>query len=152
MISYLWKWKSFSCVQLCNPMDYTVHGILQARILMWVAIPFSRGSSQSRDRTQVFSLLGNTQKSHLKKFQSKMPSFKRWKILFYFKITMDIYIYIMWHISEIVDILVLLLTSVNFDVKEIKTTLSGSIALVNSISKSQLYFFCFQNFAINFCD
>ena len=31
---------------LCNPMDYTVHAILQARILEWVAIPFSRGSSQ----------------------------------------------------------------------------------------------------------
>ena len=34
-------------------MNYTVHGILQARILEWVAIPFSRGSSQPRDRTQV---------------------------------------------------------------------------------------------------
>ena len=32
-----------------NPMDYTVHGILQARILEWVAIPFSTGSSQPRD-------------------------------------------------------------------------------------------------------
>ena len=31
---------------LCKPMDYTVHGILQARILEWVAVPFSRGSSQ----------------------------------------------------------------------------------------------------------
>ena len=31
---------------LCDPVDYTVHGILQARILEWVAIPFSRGSSQ----------------------------------------------------------------------------------------------------------
>ena len=30
---------------LCNPMDYIVHGILQARILEWVAVPFSRGSS-----------------------------------------------------------------------------------------------------------
>ena len=37
----------------CNPMDYTVHEILQARILEWVAFPFSRGSSQPRDRTQV---------------------------------------------------------------------------------------------------
>ena len=37
----------------CDPMDYTVHGILQARILQWVVIPFSRGSSQPRDRTQV---------------------------------------------------------------------------------------------------
>ena len=48
-----WKWKSLSRVQLCNPMDYTVHGILQARILEWVAFPFSRGSSQPRDQTQV---------------------------------------------------------------------------------------------------
>ena len=38
-----------SCLTLCNPMDYTVHGILQPRILEWVAIPFSRGSSQPRD-------------------------------------------------------------------------------------------------------
>ena len=41
------------CLTLCNPMDYTVHGILQARILEWGAYPFSRGSSQPRDRTQV---------------------------------------------------------------------------------------------------
>ena len=34
-------------------MDYTVHEILQARILEWVAFPFSRGSSQPRDRTEV---------------------------------------------------------------------------------------------------
>ena len=38
-----------SCPVLCDPMDYTVHGILQARILEWVVIPFSRGSSQPRD-------------------------------------------------------------------------------------------------------
>ena len=38
-----------SCPTLCDPMDYTVHGILQARILDWVAVPFSRGSSQSKD-------------------------------------------------------------------------------------------------------
>ena len=31
------------CLMLCDPMDYTVHGILQARILEWVAIPFSKG-------------------------------------------------------------------------------------------------------------
>ena len=40
------------CPTLCDPMDYTVHGILQARILEWVAVPFSRESSQPRDRTQ----------------------------------------------------------------------------------------------------
>ena len=43
-------------VQFCDPMDYTVHGILQSRILEWVAFPFSRGSSQPRDLTQVSTL------------------------------------------------------------------------------------------------
>ena len=38
---------------LCDPRDYTVCGILQARILECVAFPFSRGSSQPKDRTQV---------------------------------------------------------------------------------------------------
>ena len=37
-----------SCPTLCDPMDYTVHGILQARILEWVAFPCSRGSSRPR--------------------------------------------------------------------------------------------------------
>ena len=49
-ILYLMKVKvARSCTTLCDPMDYTVHGILQARILEWVAFPFSRGSSQPRD-------------------------------------------------------------------------------------------------------
>ena len=38
-----WKWKSLSPVRLCDPMECTVHEILQARILEWVAFPFSRG-------------------------------------------------------------------------------------------------------------
>ena len=46
------------CLILCSPTDYSspgsfVHGILQARVLEWVAMPFSRGSSQLRDRTCV---------------------------------------------------------------------------------------------------
>ena len=47
-----------SCPTLCDPMDCIVHGILQARILEWVAFPFSRGSSQPRDRTQVSHIAG----------------------------------------------------------------------------------------------
>ena len=47
-----------SCPTLCDPMDYTVHGILQARILVWVAFPFSRGSAQPTDRTQVSCIAG----------------------------------------------------------------------------------------------
>ena len=49
-----------SCLTLCNPMDYrvppgsSVHGILQARILEWVAVPSSRVSSPPRDQTCVF--------------------------------------------------------------------------------------------------
>ena len=46
------------CPTLLDPMDCIVHGILQARILEWVAFPFSRGSSQPRDRTQVFRVAG----------------------------------------------------------------------------------------------
>ena len=46
------------CLTLCNPMAYTVHGILQARILEWVAFPFSRGSSQPRNWTQVSCIVG----------------------------------------------------------------------------------------------
>ena len=52
-----------SCPTLCNPMDCSpsgssVRGILQARILGWVAIPFSRGSSQPRDQIQVSNIVG----------------------------------------------------------------------------------------------
>ena len=47
-----------SCPTLGNPMDSRVHGILQARILEWVAVPFSRGSSQPRDQTQVSRIAG----------------------------------------------------------------------------------------------
>ena len=43
---------------LCDPMGCTVHGILQARILEWVAFPFSGGSSQPGDRTQVSHITG----------------------------------------------------------------------------------------------
>ena len=57
-----WKWKKVkvaqSCPILCDPMDYTLHEILQARILEWVAFPFSRGSSQPRDQTQVSHIAG----------------------------------------------------------------------------------------------
>ena len=38
-----------SCPAFCDPMDYTVHGILQARILEWITVPFSRGSFQLGD-------------------------------------------------------------------------------------------------------
>ena len=47
------------CPTLCNLMDYIVHGILQVRILEWVAFPFSRGSSQPRDQTQVSHTAGS---------------------------------------------------------------------------------------------
>ena len=51
------------CPTLCDPMDCKrpgsfVHGILQARILKWVTIPFSRGSSQPRDWTGDFRIAG----------------------------------------------------------------------------------------------
>ena len=58
-----WMLIAQSCPTPYNPMDCSppsspVHGIIQARILEWVAIPFSRGSSQPRDRTQVSCTAG----------------------------------------------------------------------------------------------
>ena len=52
-----------SCLTLCDPMDCSlpsssVHGILQAKVLEWVAVSFSRGSSQPRDQTQVSHTAG----------------------------------------------------------------------------------------------
>ena len=46
------------CPTLCDPMDCTVHEILQARILEWVAFSFSRGSFQPRDGSQVSLIAG----------------------------------------------------------------------------------------------
>ena len=68
------------CPTLCDPMDYTIHGILQARMLEWVAIRFSRGSSGPRNRTRVSciagrfftgreSLKGSTEEDLIKMFQ-----------------------------------------------------------------------------------
>ena len=53
-----------SCLTLCDPMDCSppgssVHGILQARIVEWVAISFPRGSSQSREEKVVFKSMKN---------------------------------------------------------------------------------------------
>ena len=47
-----------SCPTLCNPLNYTVRGILQARILKWVAVSFSRGSSQPKNQTYVSHISG----------------------------------------------------------------------------------------------
>ena len=63
LLDYVWFVKGkvkFAqlCLTLCEPVDYRVHGILQTRILEWVAFPFSRGSSQPRGRTQVPCIAG----------------------------------------------------------------------------------------------
>ena len=64
---YIWKSSVSashkSCPTLCNPRDCgppgsSIHGILQARMLQWVAIPTSRGSSWLRDWTRVFGIAG----------------------------------------------------------------------------------------------
>ena len=57
------KLLSQSCPTLCDPMDcspprFSIHWIFQAKVLEWVAISFSRGSSRPRDRTQVSHIAG----------------------------------------------------------------------------------------------
>ena len=69
------------CPTLCNSTDYTVHGIVQARILQWVAIPFSRGSSQPRSSTLADSLPAEPQ-GKLPQIQNleirRYPESSRW--------------------------------------------------------------------------
>ena len=49
---------ALSCPMVGDPMDYTVHGIIQDRILEWLAFPYSRGSSQPRDQAQASHIEG----------------------------------------------------------------------------------------------
>ena len=64
--SHVWMWEVLvtqSCLTLCDPVDYSppgsfVHGILLARVLEWVAIPFSRGSSWPSNRSWVSCITG----------------------------------------------------------------------------------------------
>ena len=73
------------CPTLCNPVDcslpgFSVHGILQARILEWVTISFSRGSSRPRDRTRISHIGGRrfnlwaTRKAHIAKLLQSCPT------------------------------------------------------------------------------
>ena len=71
-----------------DPLDYIVHGILQARILEWVAFPFSRGSYQPRNQTRVSSIAGgfftNWAIREAKSYGSSI--FKFWSISILFSI------------------------------------------------------------------
>ena len=78
-----------SCPTLCDPMDCSppgssVHGIFQARVLEWVAISFSRGSSRPRDRTWVSLIAGGcftdwaTREAH-QTWQSPRKNLRSWK-------------------------------------------------------------------------
>ena len=62
LISHVTEWNEVkvtqSCPTLCDSMDCIVYGILQARILEWVTFPFSKGSSQPRNRTGVSCIAG----------------------------------------------------------------------------------------------
>ena len=82
------KWKLLSCVQLFETpwAPCTVHGTLQARILEWVAVPFSRRSSQPRDWTQVshiaadkFSISWATKEAQLTKGAHEHLNIKKLK-------------------------------------------------------------------------
>ena len=64
-------------------MDYTVSGILQARVLEWVAFPISRRSSQPRDQTQVSRIAGQVlyQLSHRVVEKPIKVIFKKWHVV-----------------------------------------------------------------------
>ena len=72
------------CLTLCDPMDWSplgssVQGIVQTRILEWVAIPFSRGSSRPRDQIQVSCIAGRFFTIWATKEPNKCPDKKRYQ-------------------------------------------------------------------------
>ena len=81
-----------SCLTLCNPVDcslpgFSVHGILQARTLEWVAISFSRGSSPPRDQTRVsriggrrFNLWATRRRWQFSSWAGKIPWWREWQL------------------------------------------------------------------------
>ena len=86
------KVKSLSCIRLCDPMDCnlpgsSIHGILQARVLGWVAICFSRGSSWSRDWTWISCFMGRlfmvwaTRQSTLGKVKNSRKGIIVWSVV-----------------------------------------------------------------------
>ena len=78
-------WKLLSSVQLfVIPMNYTVHGIPQARTLEWVAISFSRRSSQPRDWTQVSYIAGRFFTIWATKYMACQNIFLNLDLAFYF--------------------------------------------------------------------
>ena len=77
----MWALVTQSCLTLCDPVDcipprFSVHGILQARILEWIIIPFSKGSSLPRDQTwehcRQFLYHLSHQESHFMKYGSQI--------------------------------------------------------------------------------
>ena len=69
-----WVKVAQSCLTLCDPTNCIAHGILQTKILQWVAFSFSRGSSQPRDRTGVSWIAGGF-------FSNRVTSMKAWKYI-----------------------------------------------------------------------
>ena len=78
------RWNARRTVTLCDPMDCTVHGILQARILEWVAFLFSKESSQPRDQTQVSCIAGGFFTSWAIREAQRLYGWQKWVGLFHF--------------------------------------------------------------------
>ena len=77
----VWSESSQSCQTLCEPMDYTAHRILQAKMPECVAIPSFRASSQPRDGTQVSALrVGSLPAKPQRKPIAHMMTFAHWKL------------------------------------------------------------------------
>ena len=79
-----WVLVTQSCLTLCDHMDYSlpgpsVHGILQARILEWVAIPFSRGSSRPRIESESLALQADSLPSEPPGKPNSQYEIKSWK-------------------------------------------------------------------------
>ena len=85
----------------CRPPDSSVHGIFQARILEWLAIPFSRGSSQSRDRTQVSCIAGRFLTIWATK-EAQVPPIASTRVHMHWFLVLSSQIHIFPHVEEMI--------------------------------------------------
>ena len=93
-----------SCLTLCNRMDCSLprfffHGIFQARVLEWVAISFSRGSSQPRDRTWVSCIVGRcfyrlSHQGRWNKLNKSIAKKCKFSLFLFLSLSLSLYIYI----------------------------------------------------------
>ena len=139
------------CPTLCDPLDCTVLGILQDRILEWLAVPLSRGSSQPRDQTQVSHIADGFFTSwatrEVQEYWSGSLSLLQWISLTQFFL-MNYKFYVLFLLFYWASQVVLVVKNLPANAADISETgsIPGSRRSPGRGHGDPLQYFCFENF------